>query len=198
MPKLNNLDKTLKGINKIANHASAISVVVGLVSTAVTFFVEIADKREQKFNVSTCNTIEHPMTIEELKEYLEKAEVKAVYIPMKVSEADPKYRDCFELQVVDVTPSGRITRGDIVQVHYITSEVINKSRCLYEDSEQQRTTAELEKQRKQSEQKMRTRHMVTERIDVLKQEIKKIPTAFYKNGKKASNEQEHNDINRDA
>ncbi len=73
------------------------------------------------------------MTIEELKEYLEKAEIKAVYIPMKVSEADPKYRDCFELQVVSVAPSGKIARGDIIQVHYITNEVINKSRYFFRE-----------------------------------------------------------------
>lgn len=184
MPKLNNLDKALKNINKVANHASAISAVVGLVSTAATFIVEMADKRERKIDISACSTTKHPMTIGEVKEYLEKAEVKAVYIPIKLSEADPKYRDCFEMQVVDITPSSKITLSDIPQVYYVTREVIDKSQQLFKESEQQRMMTEIEKQKKQLERKEKTMQVVTERLDTVKQGIKKLPTVFQKNSEK--------------
>lgn len=181
MPKLNNLDKALKNINKVANHASAISAVVGLVSTAATFIVEMADKRERKIDISAiCSTTGHPMTIGEAKEYLEKAEVKALAIPIKVSEADPKYRDCFEFQVVDITPSSKITLDDIPQVYYVTYEVIDKSKQLFEEAENQRIMAELEKQKKQSQRKEKATQAVRDVFGAAKRGVKNIPAALHK------------------
>lgn len=190
MPKLNNLDKTLKTVNKVANNVSAITAVVGLVSTAITFIVETVDKREKKLDISACSATEHPMAIEEVKEYLEKAEVKAVYIPMKVSEAAPKYRDCFEFQVVDVTPSRKIARGDILQVYYVTREVIDRSQQLFEESEQQRITTESEKRKKHSEQKEKTRRVVSDVANTVKRGVGKIPSVLHK---KNNDKEEHNE-----
>lgn len=190
MPKLNNLDKALKNINKVANHASAISAVVGLVSTAATFIVEMADKRERKIDISACSTTKHPMTIGEVKEYLEKAEVKAVYIPIKLSEADPKYRDCFEMQVVDITPSSKITLSDIPQVYYVTREVIDKSQQLFKESEQQRMMTEIEKQKKQLERKEKTKQVVSDVADTVKRGVGKIPSVLHK---KNNDKEEHNE-----
>lgn len=184
MPKLSNLDKTLKNINKVANHATAISAVVGLVSTAAVFVIEMVDKREKKIDISAiCSATGHPTTIGEAKEYLEKAEVKAVYIPIKVSEADPKYRDCFEFQVVDVTPSSKIVRGNIPQVYYVTREVIDKSQQLFEEAERQRIMTELEKQVKQSERKEKATQVAADVFDTAKQGVKKIPAVLRKKSK---------------
>lgn len=130
------------------------------------------------------------MTISEAKEYLEKAEVKAIYIPIKVSEAEPKYQDCFEFQVIDVTPSSKITLGDIVQVYYVTREVIDKSRKLFEEAEQQRIMAKLEKQIKQSERKEKVTKVATDTFDTAKRGIKKIPNVLHIKNNDAKEEQD--------
>lgn len=185
MPKLNNLDKTLRAANKVANNAAAISAVVGLASAAITFVANMIDERNRdKIDISACDTKKHLKTTEEVKEYLEKVEVKAVYIPIKVSEADPKYRDCFEFQVVDITPSGKIIRGDVPQVYYVTHEVIDKSRQLFEEAEQQRMTTKLEKQKKRYEQKEKAKQVASGMIGSMQESVKKIPSVFHKTDKR--------------
>ena len=190
MPKLNKLDKTLRVANKVANNAAAISAVVGLASAAITFVVNIIDERDRdKIDISACCAAKHPMSIEEAKDYLEKMEVKAVYIPIKVSEADPKYRNCFEHQVVDITPSSKIMIGEIPQIHYITREVIDKSLLLFEESEQQRIMAQSEKRKRQSERKDKTKRTVSGIIGSMKEGVEKIPSAFRKSdGKEGCDE----------
>lgn len=174
MPKLNNLDKALKNVNKVANHASAIGAVAGLVSGAAMFVVELANKRERKIDISAiCNKTGHPMSVEEAKEYLEKAEVKAMYIPIKVSEANIKYRDCFEFQVVDVKPSVRITHGNIPQVYYVTREVIDESQGIYELSKKQKAEVRATKIARQTERKKKTQQLISDFSDAAKRGVKK-------------------------
>lgn len=174
MPKLSNFDKTLKNVNKVANHASAISAVAGLVSGAAMFIMEMASKRERRIDISAiCNKTGHPMTLDEAREYLEKAEIKAIYIPIKVSEADIRYRDCFESQVVDVKPSVKIAQDDIPQVYYVTRVVIDESQHMYELSEKQKAEVQATKIAKQTERKEKTQQMMTGAVKTAKQIFKK-------------------------
>lgn len=184
MSKQNNLDKILNGMAKIADHSKSIEIVIGLLSAAITLVVKLDDKREKKLDISICGETEHPKTVDEVKECLEQVDVKAVYIPMKVSEADPRYRDCIESQVVDINPSNKIARGDTLQVYYVTNEVIDKSRQLFEENEQQQMMAALKKQEKQFERKDKTKRAVSEIITSVKEGVMKIPSMFHKSNEK--------------
>lgn len=161
MPKLNKLDKMLKNTDKIADHAQAIVAVAGLVSAAASVIIKIKENEKEKIDISAiCGKTGHAMNVDEAKEYLQQIEVKASYVPIKTSEADPKYRDCFEFQVVDVTPSTKISPNETPIVHYVTCKIIEKSQQLFDEAERQRMIDKEEKQLKRFERKEKIKNGV--------------------------------------
>ena len=66
--------------------------------------------------------------------------LKAIPSELALKEADPKYKDCFDSQVVGSSLKGKqkAQAGMSVIVKYITQEVIDESQRLFEKAEEQK------------------------------------------------------------
>lgn len=80
------------------------------------------------------------LKINEALEALTNSEIKAIPSKLTLKEADPKYKDCFDSQVVGSSLNGKKVAqvGMSVIVKYITQEVIDESQRLFEESEKQK------------------------------------------------------------
>lgn len=73
----------------------------------------------------------------EVTDELERLGFRVMTSKMRLQDANPRLRNCFDGQVLGSTPSHkrRVDRGSTIVVRYITQEVIDESRRLYEETE---------------------------------------------------------------
>lgn len=132
--------------------AAAAVGVVALVEPAVPFLIE----QIEKF------TIIPPLYGKDLHIPVEQAEERLkqngfVCNPSKLclSDADPKYKDCIDRQIVKTIPRKHAVipkTNKIITLIYITQEVIDESKRLFEE-EQARKAAEEERKKNRLERK---------------------------------------------
>lgn len=179
MPKLSKFDKALKQVNKVALAAPAINIVGELVASSATIIIHTINTMEQKINISDIYAKDgHPTSLSEAKEYLEKIKVASMGIPLKYSEADPKYRNCIDNQVVDVQPRGRVAENDTLRLFYVTQDIIDRSKELFEEEQKRLKNQAKEKEMKRLEQKERTKAAATEVAGTIKRGAGKLSDAL--------------------
>ena len=179
MPKLSKFDKALKYVNKTASAAPAINIVAGLVISGATIIAQTMNNMEQKIDVSDiCAKDGHPTSLAEAKDYLERINVKSMEFPIKYSEADPKYRNCIDNQVVDVRPRGRVAADDTLRLYYVTQDVIDRSKELFEEEQARLKIQAEEKEAKRAEQKAKTKAATAEAVGAIKQGVGKLSSAL--------------------
>ncbi len=141
--------------------------VLGAVFTAVAPLVKpIADKIADKIptqnnkasektlvSIPTITNRNFPVTIEQATKMLEARNLKI--FPITLTEANPRYKDCIELQVVDSTPSQRtkVEAGSPVIVKYITKDILEESKRLYEKQQETRAIKKAQRQAMIAEKK---------------------------------------------
>ena len=92
-------------------------------------------------------------------EYAEKilkgCELNYILVPLAINDANPKYRNYSDRQVVHTIPKAgaKIQPTETVVVGYITQEVIDQSVLLYDETERKKQERALEKQKKKEEKK---------------------------------------------
>lgn len=180
MPKLSNLDKALKGVRKVADHSADITSIVGLASMAAKTTLSMVDEQRNKIDISGLlhDKTGHHKNLSEAKECLKNKNIDILEFPIKLSEADPKFKDCFEFQVVDMYPKNRIDPGETLHLYYVTSDVIERSKQLFDEQEKQKEKIRSEKQEKRLERKERINKKVSNVVDTTQREIKKVSDAF--------------------
>lgn len=96
-----------------------------------------------------------PITLEQATELLKSVDLKILPISMSIYEADVKFRNHQDGQVIAVNcKSGKkVKNGQFIQVKYITQEVINESRHLYEVEELKRKKIEEARKEKEEQDK---------------------------------------------
>jgi hypothetical protein len=81
---------------------------------------------------------QYPMQIQTAKTTVENKGLMFVSEAVQLTNADPKYRTCFDGQVVYSNPKSgsKILKGGQVRVLYVTADVIEESQRLYDESKQ--------------------------------------------------------------
>ena len=150
------------------NIGGTLGLVAGIVGAVTPLAVELIDRIPKKeelgpseeliFMPELCSK-KFPLKLDEAKELLESRGLKALSIEVRLRDACVKYKDCFELQVVgsDRKPNSKLKPGDTVIVQYVTQEVINESRRIFEEAEQQKAALKQERAVKRAEQMERAK-----------------------------------------
>ena len=185
------------------NIGGTVGLVAGIVGAVTPLAVELIDRIPKKeelgpseeliFMPELCSK-KFPLKLDEAKELLESRGLKALSIEVRLRDACVKYKDCFELQVVgsDRKPNSKLKPGDTVIVQYVTQEVINESRRIFEEAEQQKAALKQERAVKRAEQMERAKAVAGDTAAKARAGVEKMIRRDKKKelGKESSHEQE--------
>lgn len=145
------------------NIGGTLGLVAGIVGAVTPLAVELIDRIPKKeelgpseeliFMPELCSK-KFPLKLDEAKELLESRGLKALPIEVRLRDASSKYKDCFDFQVVgsDQKPNSKVKPGDTVIVQYVTQKVIDESRRIFEEAEQEKAALKQERAVKRAEQ----------------------------------------------
>lgn len=185
------------------NIGGTLGLVAGIVGAVTPLAVELIDRIPKKeelgpseeliFMPELCSK-KFPLKLDEAKELLESRGLKALSIEVRLRDACVKYKDCFELQVVgsDRKPNSKLKPGDTVIVQYVTQEVIDESRRIFEEAEQQKAALKQERAVKRAEQMERAKAVAGDTAAKARAGVEKMIRRDKKKelGKESSHEQE--------
>lgn len=185
------------------NIGGTLGLVAGIVGAVTPLAVELIDRIPKKeelgpseeliFMPELCSK-KFPLKLDEAKELLESRGLKALPIEVRLRDACAKYKDCFELQVVgsDRKPNSKLKPGDTVIVQYVTQEVIDESRRVFEEAEQQKAALKQGRAVKRAEQMERAKAVAGDTAAKAKAGVEKMIRRDKKKelGKENSYEQE--------
>lgn len=185
------------------NIGGTLGLVAGIVGAVTPLAVELIDRIPKKeelgpseeliFMPELCSK-KFPLKLDEAKELLESRGLKALPIEVRLRDACVKYKDCFELQVVgsDRKPNSKLKPGDTVIVQYVTKEVIDESRRIFEEAEQEKVALKQERAVKRAEQMERAKAVAGDTAAKAKAGVEKMIHRDKKKelGKEKTNEQE--------
>lgn len=185
------------------NIGGTLGLVAGIVGAVTPLAVELIDRIPKKeelgpseeliFMPELCSK-KFPLKLDEAKELLESRGLKALPIEVRLRDACAKYKDCFELQVVgsDRKPNSKLKPGNTVIVQYVTQEVIDESRRIFEEAEQQKAALKQERVVKRAEQMERAKAVAGDTAAKARAGVEKMIRRDKKKelGKENSNEQE--------
>ncbi len=119
----------------------------------------------------------YPLTLEQATEQLAGCGLNATLVMASVKDANPKYRNCFASQVIGShpKPNQKVEPGTYVKVKYITQEVIDESRRLFEKAQKEKEQKQYDRSEKLSEQKEKAKQAATSAIGTAKKVVDKIP-----------------------
>lgn len=185
------------------NIGGTLGLVAGIVGAVTPLAVELIDRIPKKeelgpseeliFMPELCSK-KFPLKLDEAKELLESRGLKALPIEVRLRDACVKYKDCFELQVVgsDRKPNSKLKPGDTVIVQYVTQEVIDESRRIFEEAEKQKAALKQERAVKRAEQMERAKAVAGDTAAKARAGVEKMIRRDKKKelGKENSHEQE--------
>lgn len=167
--------KTMGNTNKSNKNIVSAIGTIGAFVTAVTPIVDkIIDntkgkKREQKRNEekiiipSLCDK-KFPLEVHQATQLLENLKLKVIPIKLSIKEANAKYKDCFEGQVIDsnIKHNKRVKPGSIIYLKYITLETIKESQKVSDDLEHGKNERWKNRKIEQTEKKAQTKEKFTD------------------------------------
>lgn len=185
------------------NIGGTLGLVAGIVGAVTPLAVELIDRIPKKEELSPSEELiftpelcskKFPLKLDEAKELLESRGLKALPIEVRLRDACVKYKDCFELQVVgsDRKPNSKLKPGDTVIVQYVTQEVIDESRRIFEEAEKQKAALKQERAVKRAEQMERAKAVAGDTAAKARAGVEKMIRRDKKKelGKENSHEQE--------
>ena len=185
------------------NIGGTLGLVAGIVGAVTPLAVELIDRIPKKEELSPSEELifmpelcskKFPLKLDEAKELLESRGLKALPIEVRLRDACVKYKDCFELQVVgsDRKPNSKLKPGDTVIVQYVTQEVIDESRQIFEEAEKQKAALKQERAGKRAEQMERAKAVAGDTAAKARAGVEKMIRRDKKKelGKENSHEQE--------
>lgn len=156
--------------NKVANSKKStgniggkLGVAAGVIGAVGPIAIDILDRLPKKDETNApdnhilmpelCSK-KFPLKLSEAKELLEGRGLKILPIEVRVRDAGVKYKDCFEFQVVgsDRKANAKLKLGEVVIVQYVTREVIDESRRIFDEAEEQKAALKEARAVKRAEQ----------------------------------------------
>lgn len=147
------------------------SAVIGLAKPVIDMIdekrKERAEERKDWVTIPEMCSKSVSMKLDCAVDSLEKLNLQVVCSSVEFKNADVKYKDCFDLQVVKVNQKQKtkVEPGTLVILTYVNSEVIEKSQRLFDESESSKKKVALEKAEKRAEQKDRNKKLITNTLE---------------------------------
>lgn len=184
------------------NIGGTLGLVAGIVGAVTPLAVELIDRIPKKeelgpseeliFMPELCSK-KFPLKLDEAKELLDSRGLKVLPIEVRLRDACAKYKDCFEYQVVgsDQKPNAKVRPGGTVIVQYVTQEVIDKSRRIFEEAEQRKAALKQERAIKRAEQMGRAKVAVVDTAGKMRDGFGKMVHRDVKKKKELGKENSH-------
>lgn len=161
------------GLANLVIEGAVIPVAANAANKIVNVIAEHKANEEHKIAVPELYVKNFPIDLEQAKILIEDLGLKFSKSRMLIKEADPKYKDCFDLQVVDSNPKQKslVNKDATVYVKYITQEVIDASKKIFEDEEKVKAERKEKKAIEKQERKNKRQEKVSEVTDKAKNTI---------------------------
>ena len=179
--------------------AGIVAAVAGIISAVTPIVNDAMEKRKVKVSGNELVSIpalydkSFPLKMEQASELLTNYGLKAMPSMLTLREARVKYKDCFDGQVISSKPRSnqKVRPGTTVLIRYITQEVIDESRRLFDEAEKQKVAAKQERAVKRSEQMGRAKDAVVDVAGRAKSGVEKIVCRKNTKSKKIGKETSH-------
>lgn len=193
----------------IGGKLGMVAGAAGIVNAVTPIVVKLIDRIPPKDKIEPSEELismpdlcskKFPLNTNEAKELMENLGLKILLTKVQLRDAHVKYKDCFEFQVVDVDkkPNTKLKVGDTVIVQYVTQEVINESRLIFEKVEREKADAKQAKIERRAAQMekiktgtAKTMHKAAEAIGdgtvAVKDGVKKLATRDREKNKEKEN-----------
>lgn len=172
-------NKGNRNLSGIASIITAIGTVVTVATPLIEKAIDSAGtetkvKVEDKVKIPELYRKGFPIDLEQAIKILEDCGLKSSTSRLTLRESSPKYKDCFDSQVIDSNPRQGTTVkiGSTICLRYIPNEVIVESQRLFDEMEHTKVEAREKKDIKKLERR--------ETIDKAAQGVRKI---FKRNSK---------------
>ncbi len=172
-----NSNKNMAGI------IGAIGAVGGLINAAAPLVEKAIDNTQNKPDKANGKVVipelyrkGFPIDLAQAEELLTERGLKVSKSKLRKKEADPKYRDYEDTQVIDSNPKqgAKVKVGTTVCLRYITADVIEESQKIFDDGVRIKQEAKEQKAAEKQEKKERLKESVSETMDFAKSGLGKI------------------------
>ena len=152
---------------------AVIPVAVNAANKMVNVIAEHKANEEHKIAVPELYMKNFPIDLEQAKILVEDCGLRFSKSRMTIKEANPKYKDCFNFQVIDSSPKQKtlVNKDATVYVKYITQDVIDASIKIFEDEENAKAERKEKKAIEKQERKDQRKEKVSEIVDKTKTTI---------------------------
>lgn len=173
----NKLNKNYAGV------LGAIGAVAGLVQAATPMVEKAMDKSKDTSDKAVTKVIipdlyrkDFPIDLEQAKTLLSDSGLKYSESKMVIKDADKKYKDCFDFQVITSSPKqgASVNTGTTVYLKYITQEVIDASIKIFEDEEKAKAELKEKKAIEKQERRDHRKEKVSEVADKARNTISQV------------------------
>ena len=163
-------------VPKAAGMLTAASIILPMAKDfAESYFANRNEKAKRLIIVPTLYDRNFPLDLASAKKMLEDGGFKVTATKVAMNEASPKYRNCFNDQVVGSKPkqNKKVEVGSPVILKYITQDVIDRSQKIFEEEERNKEEESKRKAIKKEEQKVRVKEQAVKIGNRVKQIIPK-------------------------
>ncbi len=181
VPKAKPIINAAKGVAPIVVPVIDLAKVVApkakpAFDTVVHYVSKTIEERKKLVAVPELYLKGYPLTKEQAVDVLNSCGFKAIFVKANLSEANAKYRNCLDMQVIGSTPKAKhkVKPGSTVYVKYITQEVIDESQRMYELAEKQKAEDKIAKAAKQGQRKEKAQRIMTGARNNAKKGIEKV------------------------
>lgn len=156
--------KGLAGVNNIVSAITVLGVALEVAQPAIDAISkpvkEMVEERKALVDIPDLYSKGYPIKLDRAKLLLEDRGLKVE--PVSITDASIKYKDCFDLQVVDSKPKHKqkVKPGTLVYLKHVTSGIIEESKKLFDESEKHKAELKQKKTNNRLEQKEKTKQIV--------------------------------------
>lgn len=174
--KTTNTNKNTKGVGSAGGTLGVLAIVSTVISIATPLIdivddklKERAEERKDWVTIPELCSKTIPMKLDCTIDALEKLDLKVGYSAIDLKNANSKYKDCFDLQIVwsDHKRKQKVKPGTLVLLKYVTSEIIEESQRLFDESEKQKAEAKCAKANKINVQQQKAKKIVNSSLETI-------------------------------
>ncbi len=158
----NKANNNLTGIiTAVAGAIVALTPVINTVADKVREKSQEHETEKERVVIPALYDKGFPLDLNQATEMLNDCGFKVVASKLLPREASSKYKDCFDLQVLDSNPKHKqkVQSNAVIHIRYITQDVIDESLRIFLEEEKLKEAAKSEKFAKRHEQKERVKEL---------------------------------------
>ncbi len=128
---------------------------------------QIKNSKDGKITIPDMCQPDFPLDVETVVSLLEEKKFITAIVPLQLKDANSKYKDCINNQVVGTSPKQgkRVELESIIKVRYITQDVIDASIKIFENEEKIKAELKKKKAIEKQERRDHRREKVSEATD---------------------------------